>query len=238
MIERHPSRPPSHYAKRHGCPGYVHWPAVWHRELDYESHHQERARSQSCRQPENEEDGKENFGGTDKERRRLRRWKRVRAARQMQLELCAEKENRSVVQLQETVPFVDAGSPEWSREPDAQGKLGERRRRDQGNTGVHPSNEPTDRLPSHQLSSQRAVVNTPASSNPPMLAARSNDALSESAAAAATPGDSPALSDLRESPPRGVRAGARAQNRSATSAGRNTLAGLAASLEMPPPARW
>jgi hypothetical protein len=81
----------------------VHWPAVWHRELDYESHHQERARSQSCRQPENEEDGKENFAGTDKERRRLRRWKRVRAARQMQLELCAEKENRSVVQLQETV---------------------------------------------------------------------------------------------------------------------------------------
>src|SRR5467141_4758400 len=206
MIERQPSRPPSHYAKRHGCPGYVHWPAVWHRELDYESHRQEGARRQSCRQLENKEDGKENFGGTDKERHGLRRWKRVRAARQMQLELCAEKENRSVVQLQETVPFVDAGSPEWSREPDAQDKLGERRRRDQGNTVVHPSNEPTDRLPSHQLSSQRAAVNTPVSSNLPMLAARSNDALSESAAAAATPSDSPAMRRVRKiAPPGGSR---------------------------------
>src|SRR5258708_15826742 len=167
MIERHPSRPPSHYAKRHGCPGYLHWPAVWHRELDYESHRQEGARSKSCRQSENEEDGKENFGGTDKERHGLRRWKRVRAARQMQLELRAEKEDRSVVQLQETVPFADAGSPEWSREPDAQDNLGERRLGDQPNHGVHPLNELADRLPSvaglplqgHRLSPQRAVVN-------------------------------------------------------------------------------
>jgi hypothetical protein len=105
MVERQPSRPPRHYAKRHGRPGHVHWSAVRHRELDYESDDQERARSQSCRQPENEEDGKENFGGTDKERHGLRRWKRVRAARQMQLELRAEKEDRNVVQLQETVPF-------------------------------------------------------------------------------------------------------------------------------------
>src|SRR5712692_4813573 len=206
MIERQPSRPPRHYAKRHGRPGYVHRPAIWHRELDYESHHQERARSQSCRQPENKEDGKENFPGTDKERRRLRRWKRVRAARQMQLELCAEKENRSVVQLQETVPFVDTGSPEWSREPDAQDKLGERRRRDQGNTGVHPFNEPTDRLPSHQLSSQRAVVNAPASSIPLMLAARSNAGLSESAEKAAAPSDSPLMRRVRKiAPPGGSR---------------------------------
>ena len=70
-------------------------------------------------QTENEENGKKNFGGTDEERHDLRHRKRVRAARQMQLELRAEKENRNVVQLQETVPFVDTGSPEWSREPDA-----------------------------------------------------------------------------------------------------------------------
>src|SRR5258708_35512491 len=148
MIERQPSRPPSHYAKRHGCPGYVHWPAVWHRELHYESHHQERARSDSRRKPENEEDGKENFGGTDKERHDLRRWKWVRAARQMQLELRAEKVDRSFVQLQETVPFVDAGSPEWSGEPDAPHKLGERRLRDLGNNGVRPLNELANGLPS------------------------------------------------------------------------------------------
>src|SRR5258708_10006179 len=126
MIERQPSRPPRHYAKRHRRPGDVHWPAVWHRELDYESHHQKRARSQSCRQPENEEDGKENFPGTDKERRRLRRWKRARPARQMQLELRAQKEDRTVGQLQDTVPFVDTGSPEWSRKSDAHDKLGKR----------------------------------------------------------------------------------------------------------------
>ena len=126
----------------------MHWPAVWHRELDYESHHQERARSQSCRQLENKEDGKENFGGTDKERHGLRRWKWVRAARQMQLELRAEKEDRSVVQLQETVPFVDAGPPEWGREPNAQHKLGERRLGDRRNKGVHPLNKLADRLPS------------------------------------------------------------------------------------------
>src|SRR5216684_4387553 len=148
MIERQPSRPPRHYAKRHGRPGYVRWPAVWHRELDYESHHQEPARSDSRRKPENEEDGKENFGGTDKERHDLRRWKRVRAARQMQLELRAEKVDRSVVQFQETVPFVDAGSPEWSRESDAHDKLRERRLGDRRNNGVHPLKEPTDRLPS------------------------------------------------------------------------------------------
>src|SRR6266849_2631089 len=122
MIERQPSRPPRHYAKRHRRPGDVHWPAVWHRELDYESHHQEHTRSQSGRQPENEEDGKENFAGTDKERR--------------------------VVQLQETVPFVDAGSPEWSRESEAHDKLRERRLGDRRNNGVHPLKEPTDRLPS------------------------------------------------------------------------------------------
>ena len=45
MVERQPSRPPRHYSKRHGRPGYVHWPAVRHSKLNHESHHQERARS-------------------------------------------------------------------------------------------------------------------------------------------------------------------------------------------------
>jgi hypothetical protein len=51
MVERQPSWPPRHYSKRHGRPGYVHWPAVRHSKLDHESHHQEPARSQgaTCR---------------------------------------------------------------------------------------------------------------------------------------------------------------------------------------------
>lgn len=138
LIERQPSRPPRHYAKRHRRPRRVHRPAVRHGKLDYESHQQEPARSQSRRQPENEENGKENFGRADKIRHDPRSWKRVRATRQMQLELRAEEEDRDVVQLQETVPFVDPGSPEWSREPDAQDKLGKRRLGDQPNNCVNP----------------------------------------------------------------------------------------------------
>jgi hypothetical protein len=126
----------------------VDWPAIRHSKLDDERHHQKPERGQSRRQPENEQDGKENFGGTDYERHGLRRWKRVRAAWQMQLEFLAEKEDRNVVQLQETVPFVDTGSPEWSREPDAQDKLGERRLGDQASNGIRSVNEPADRLPS------------------------------------------------------------------------------------------
>src|SRR5262249_48899212 len=105
-----------------------------------------------------------------------------------------------------------AGSPEWSCEPDAQDKLGERRLGDQADSGVYPLNEPADRLPSvagdlllqgHQPSPQTAVANAPASSNPPMLAARSNDGLSESAAEAAAPSDSPVMRRVRKAAPPG-----------------------------------
>ena len=147
MIERQPSRPPRHYSKRHRSPGYVHRPAVRHSKLNHKSHQQKRACSQSGCEAENEEDGKENLSGADKECSGLRRGKRVRAAGQMQLELIAEKEDRYVVQLEETVPFVDAGSPEWSREGDAQHKLGERRLGDPFNNRIHPLGGAPDRQP-------------------------------------------------------------------------------------------
>lgn len=67
MVERQSSRPPRHYAERHGGPGYVHGPAVRHGKFDHESHYQECAGSQSGRQAENEKDGKDNFGGADEE---------------------------------------------------------------------------------------------------------------------------------------------------------------------------
>src|SRR5262249_26780094 len=120
-----------------------------------------------------------------------------------------------LVQLQETVPFADTGSPEWSREADAQDKLGEGRRRDPGNDGVHSLNALTDRLPQapgdwlrkgHLFSPQRTVVNAPASTNPPMLAARLNDGLSENPAAAAAPRESPEMRRVRKiAPPGGSR---------------------------------
>lgn len=65
----------------------------------------------------------------------------------MQLELRAEKEDCYIVQLEETVPFVDAGSPEWSGKSDAQHKLGERGVGDQFNNRIHSLNEPADRVP-------------------------------------------------------------------------------------------
>src|SRR5262249_15587600 len=74
-VERQPSRPPCHDSNGHGRPGYVHGPAVRNSKLDHESHHQECARSQSGCQAENEEDGKENLGGADKECGCLRGWK-------------------------------------------------------------------------------------------------------------------------------------------------------------------
>jgi len=65
----------------------------------------------------------------------------------MQLKLRAEKEDCDIVQLQETVPFVDTGSPERSRKPDAQHKLSERRLGDPFNNRIRPLNEPADRVP-------------------------------------------------------------------------------------------
>jgi hypothetical protein len=65
----------------------------------------------------------------------------------MQLKLVAEKQDCSVVQLQEAIPFVDPGSPERSRKGDAQHELGERRLGDQFNNRIRPLNEPPDRLP-------------------------------------------------------------------------------------------
>src|SRR5260370_28659622 len=104
MVDTPPSRPTRHYSKRHRRPGHVHRPAVRHRKLDHESHYQEPARSQSGRQAENEEGGKENFGGADEECGSLRRWKRVWPAGQMQLKLRAATEDCHIVQFEEAAP--------------------------------------------------------------------------------------------------------------------------------------
>jgi hypothetical protein len=103
--------------------------------------------SKSGRQAESEEDGKKNFGTGHKEGHHLGGRKRVRAAGQMQLDLRGEKEDGNIVQLQETVPFVDTRSPEWSRKGDAQRKLSERRLGDPFNSRIPRLNELPDRVP-------------------------------------------------------------------------------------------
>src|SRR5260370_34155083 len=65
----------------------------------------------------------------------------------MQLKLSAEKEDCHIVQLQETVPFVDTGSPERSRKGGAQHQLGETRLGDRFSNRIHPLKEPLDRVP-------------------------------------------------------------------------------------------
>ena len=83
-------------------------------------------RGQSRRKAENEKDGQQDFRRPGGERHDTGRGKAIRAARQVQLELRAEKQHGDIVQLQETVPFVDAGSPERDREREAQDELGQR----------------------------------------------------------------------------------------------------------------
>src|SRR3546814_15779376 len=76
----------------------------------------------------------------------------IRAARQMQLELRAEKQHCDVVQLQKAVPCVDAGSPERDRQTEAQDELGHGRLRDGANDGIHPFGKPADPLRSDRKS--------------------------------------------------------------------------------------
>ena len=66
----------------------------------------------------------------------------------MQLELAAEKQHGDIVQLQEAVPFVDAGSPERDGESEAQDELRQRRLGNRTNDGIYPFNEATESLPS------------------------------------------------------------------------------------------
>ena len=65
----------------------------------------------------------------------------------MQLELRAEKQHCDIVQLQETVPFVDAGSPERDREREAQDELGQRWPRNGADNGIRSFKEPANFLP-------------------------------------------------------------------------------------------
>src|ERR687891_2920986 len=69
------------------------------------------------------------------------------AAREVQLELRAEKQHCDIVQLQETVPFVDAGSPERDREREAQDELGQRWQRNGADNGIHSFKEHTNFVP-------------------------------------------------------------------------------------------
>jgi hypothetical protein len=65
----------------------------------------------------------------------------------MQLELGGEKQHGDIVQLQETVPFVDAGPPERNRESNAQDELGQRRLGNRANDGICAFNEDANSLP-------------------------------------------------------------------------------------------
>jgi len=67
--------------------------------------------------------------------------------RAKQLELCAEKEGCYIVQLKETVPFVDAGSPERSSKADAQHKLRQRRLGGPFNDRIHSLSGAPYRVP-------------------------------------------------------------------------------------------
>jgi hypothetical protein len=64
----------------------------------------------------------------------------------VQLEFRAEKQHSGIVQLEEAIPFENAGTPKGDREAEAQHQLRERRLGNHLSDGSQPMDEPADRL--------------------------------------------------------------------------------------------
>src|ERR1700722_1606109 len=217
MVERESPCPVRHDRESHRCPGDMDWPPIRHGQFDDDSHEEKAERRETGAEPEDEKHREDDFSAAGQERHRDRRGKRIGTARKMQLELVGEEGHRGVVELQESVPLEDAGSPEGHRERKSQNELDKRWLGDRPHqaTGLVDENgRGTEPLPggglllhrSHRRSPISTEVNAPASIMPAIAAPMSNDGEACRAAPAATPSVSPAISaDRNSAPPAGRR---------------------------------
>src|SRR5215470_4991765 len=96
-------------------------------ELDDRSHEEQSERRKACAEAKDQQDRKKNLSASGKESRHGRRWKMVLATRPMEHELVGKQRDGSVAEVQEAIPFEDAGAPERHRQRNAHHQLNERR---------------------------------------------------------------------------------------------------------------
>ena len=152
-------------------------PPLRYGQFDDESHEEKAERRETGAEPEDEKHREDDFSAAGQERHRGRRGKWIGTARKMQLELIGEQGHRGVVELQESVPLEDAGSPEGHRERKSQNELDKRWLGDRPHqaTGLVDENgRGTEPIPggglllhrSHRRSPISTEVNAPASIMP------------------------------------------------------------------------